>query len=77
MPTRSRSAANVPAEQAEDATMQDAPPSHQPTVEEDDAEQADEAAEEEDYEEEEHEEPQRVKLVSTLVSFLSFYNFSG
>ncbi|KAK1769803.1 DNA-directed RNA polymerase [Phialemonium atrogriseum] len=61
MPTKSRSV-----DPSVDASMEDAPPSHQPAVDEaEEAEQADEAAEGEyadDYAEEE-EEVQRVKLL--------------
>jgi hypothetical protein len=56
----------APRETGDDATMEDAPPSHQPTANE--AEEADVAGDDEmnedvNYEEEEEEEPQRVKLV--------------
>lgn len=65
MAPRSKSRADLSEEAGEDATMQDAPPSHQPATE--DAEDAeageDEVNPDEDYEEEEEEEPQRVKLV--------------
>lgn len=61
----------MPGGPAEDANMEDAPPSHQPTVEEVEGdEQTNGAGDEEaadDYEEDEEEEPQRVKLVSTVV----------
>lgn len=56
-----------PEEAGDDATMQDAPPSHQPAA--DDAEEAEGAGDEEmneheNYEEEEEEEePQRIRLV--------------
>ncbi len=67
MAPRSKSRADVPEDAGDDATMQDAPPSHQPAAEDvEDAEGGeagdDEMNQDEDYEEEE-EEPQRVKLV--------------
>lgn len=67
MAPKSKTRAGTSEEAEDDATMHDAPPSHQPVV--DDAEDAedgeagdDEMNQDEDYEEEE-EEPQRVKLV--------------
>lgn len=55
-----------PEETADDTTMQDAPPSHQPAA--DDAEEVEDVGDEEmneqeNYEEEEEEEPQRIRLV--------------
>ena len=58
--------------QDEDALMDDAPPSHQPIVEDAENDGDDGEVPGEDYEEEEEEEeeePQRVKLVSTLVIY--------
>jgi len=59
-----------PQEASGDATMEDAPPSHQPTaeeVEEGDGVGGDEMDADVNYEEEEEEEPQRVKLVCPLL----------
>ncbi|OIW33421.1 RBP11-like subunits of RNA polymerase [Coniochaeta ligniaria NRRL 30616] len=80
MAPRSKTRADVPEEAGDDATMQDAPPSHQPAA--DDAEDAeggeagdDEMNEAEDYEEEE-EEPQRVKLLAGSTATAASFEFA-
>ena len=64
MAPRSKSRTDAPEEAGDDASMQDAPPSHQPDAATDEGAEDEEMDQDENYdEEEEEEEAQRVRLV--------------
>jgi DNA-directed RNA polymerase I and III subunit RPAC2 len=84
MPSKSRSRKSAPQAASEDTAMDDAPPSHQPTVE-DDTEEQENPENMEEVEDEDEDDIQRVKIVRVLEplcmvlcnSRLTFYQLPG